>query len=320
MEWDSDTGAGDWIKKALEADGERLHSIAPRGFAAYARVLHPAGVRSIPGGHVPTEAEERRLSDRERDALLSRIVDTHATWAETAHAFGTTRHPSAQWHTLVRDAVPAMSPDGREFFAPPPGELFPEPLAAIVATATGGKPTPGYATLWDGWSGLLGGYDDHGRGYRTFLPADGVADDEVAERHARMLGASIHDPFNSPYREPEWQDGILSAEVAAGPRLTVSEREHVLFSGDLTLFTDPDWSDHVPWREPDTPLGTATISPNLLWPADRSWILVTDIDLDSTVVGGSVALIDALITDPHLEALALPADADLGWDADTVNA
>ena len=41
-------------------------------------------------------------------------------------------------------------------------------------------------------------------------------------------------------------------------------------------------------------------SPNLWWPADRAWCVGTDIDAQSTFVGGSRALIDALL---HSEAL-----------------
>jgi hypothetical protein len=40
--WSDDVRAGDWLIRALAAFGTGLGSIVPDGFAAYARVLHPA--------------------------------------------------------------------------------------------------------------------------------------------------------------------------------------------------------------------------------------------------------------------------------------
>ncbi|MGC9156330.1 MAG: hypothetical protein ACP5HZ_11875 [Ferrimicrobium sp.] len=47
---------------------------------------------------------------------------------------------------------------------------------------------------------------------------------------------------------------------------------------------------------------------NVAWPADRAWFVGSEIDLPWTYVGGTAALIDALCTDEHLEAL--PASPD----------
>jgi hypothetical protein len=50
-------------------------------------------------------------------------------------------------------------------------------------------------------------------------------------------------------------------------------------------------------------------SANLWWPADRSWCVVTDIDLVSTYVGGTRACVDDLLTTSGLEtAPAFPGD------------
>jgi hypothetical protein len=60
-------------------------------------------------------------------------------------------------------------------------------------------------------------------------------------------------------------------------------------------------------------------SANLWWPADRSWCVVTDIDLTSTYVGGSAACIGELLAAEGVEALpATPGDA-VGHDADVLN-
>ena len=41
-------------------------------------------------------------------------------------------------------------------------------------------------------------------------------------------------------------------------------------------------------------------SPNLLWPSDRSWILVTEIDYDVTLIAGSEKLIEAILSTDSL--------------------
>ena len=55
---------------------------------------------------------------------------------------------------------------------------------------------------------------------------------------------------------------------------------------------------------------------NLWWPDDRAWCVATDVDLDSTYLGGSAELVSSLLAHPDLEVL--PADlADrITFDAD----
>src|SRR3712207_3800784 len=58
-------------------------------------------------------------------------------------------------------------------------------------------------------------------------------------------------------------------------------------------------------------------SANLWWPADRAWLVVTDIDLRSTYVGGSAACIADLLATPGLEAA--PATPHDRVNADPIN-
>lgn len=60
-------------------------------------------------------------------------------------------------------------------------------------------------------------------------------------------------------------------------------------------------------------------SPNQLWPDDHAWLLASEIDFDSTVIGGTRALIDELTTCDAIEAVEIPAGASLTQDADTIN-
>jgi hypothetical protein len=52
------------------------------------------------------------------------------------------------------------------------------------------------------------------------------------------------------------------------------------------------------------------VLPNLVWPEDRAWFLNSDVDSVATIVGGSAAAIDELVSAPNLEASAVRFDAD----------
>ena len=95
MQWISDTSAGDWLRDRLDDPWKAtMHDVVPHGFPAYARILHPATVRSLPDRPVPSYEEYERMSEAEHLSLRDQYVDEPATWAETASAFGTTLHLS----------------------------------------------------------------------------------------------------------------------------------------------------------------------------------------------------------------------------------
>ncbi len=59
--------------------------------------------------------------------------------------------------------------------------------------------------------------------------------------------------------------------------------------------------------------------PNLWRPDDRAWCVASEIDFPYTYVGRPQALIDAIISDPAIEALAAtPADG-ITYDSDKIN-
>lgn len=317
----SDPSAGAWLRERLDADYETMHGVVPRGFPAYARIFHPAIARSLPGRTIPTADELVRMPEPEQRALMAEFVDEPVSWAQTAAAFGTVLHPLAQWQRIVRtppdgDWRTRIAPDGREFTAPMEGELDPTLLAAIAAHLVDHTQTPdaGFAALWEGRGGLLGFFGvTPSRSFLTFT------DDP---NHQAMLERSAHDPFNNVFRRPTWQEGILSREISEGPRLDLPGRDHVLFSAPPRAFADPEWVLHVPWRDlPAEEHGfpPSGQSPSILWPEDRAWVMVSEVDYDSTIVAGSSALIEALCADEQLEALPLPEGAALTWDADAVN-
>nr|WP_239521281.1 hypothetical protein [Blastococcus saxobsidens] len=60
-------------------------------------------------------------------------------------------------------------------------------------------------------------------------------------------------------------------------------------------------------------------SANLWWPADRAWVVATDIDLMSTYVAGSEACIADLLATPGLEVVPASPDDRVGHADDPVN-
>lgn len=64
---------------------------------------------------------------------------------------------------------------------------------------------------------------------------------------------------------------------------------------------------------------TCWFAANLWWPEDRSWCVATEIDFGWTYVGGSQALIDAVVTCVDLEALPARVTDAVTFAGDTVN-
>jgi hypothetical protein len=60
-------------------------------------------------------------------------------------------------------------------------------------------------------------------------------------------------------------------------------------------------------------------TPTILWPADHAWFVASDPDLDSTYVGGSRALIGALLAEPGLEAWPVESTDRVTFDSDLIN-
>ncbi len=329
MEWTADVAAGDWIRERLDDDfSAGIHGVVPRGFPAYARIFHPAS-RDRPVG-MPWPplpyARHRRAWDAFQAASPG-IEDERVSWADAASAFGTVMHSLAQWHALVDSFREVEGEDGPRdaagwrYAAPPIGEPPTDLVsaAARVLTRHTANPDDGFVAVWSGWGDLLGFSGETPS--RTFLVA-AEPDDPDVERHNAMLGRSIPDPFNNVFRRPTWQPGILSDDISRGALLELPHREHVLFRGGVAELADPDWVRHVPWRDREAEahgFPPDAHSPSLVWPADRAWVMVSEVDFDSTIIAGSHELVAALRADPGLEALPIPPDADLTWDADTVN-
>ena len=119
----------------------------------------------------------------------------------------------------------------------------------------------------------------------------------VLARHTRTrCVAALWDGYG-------WIDG--------GEQLELPGRNYYLFECESTELVDLEWAARANWDRYS--------SPNLLWPDDHAWALATEIDFDSTLIGGTRALVDDLLAASGLEVMEIAPDASLQWDADTIN-
>ncbi|MGB9377218.1 MAG: hypothetical protein WCB04_06855 [Mycobacteriales bacterium] len=154
-------------------------------------------------------------------------------------------------------------------------------LLALCGTLSRHTLTPQdcYFALWEGWGWIRGGH-----AHVRFTDNDGPGE-----------------PMPSVF---------TPAELEA-PRLRLPYRNYVVLRGPLSAMTAlVQWDGPKVWWTP---------SPSLFWPADRSWCVATEIDFDSTLVGGSDAAVADVLNNPQLEALALDGDESLRAFADQIN-
>lgn len=95
------------------------------------------------------------------------------------------------------------------------------------------------------------------------------------------------------------------------PKIELPERTYVALVAPLRSIGDFGWNEPsgVFAREP----------PSIMFPADRAWFVVSDVDQDSTYVGGSRRLVSALLAEPSLEAWEVGAADGITAGVDTYN-
>ena len=118
--------------------------------------------------------------------------------------------------------------------------------------------------------------------------------------------------------------GRTPAGWADAPAFRLPGREYWLFESSLDAVTDHAIAFAVKHLAADDPrrrslLGWGHVqSPQLWWPEDRAWAVASEIDYNSTIVGGSVSLVETLVSS-EIEALRIDGDTSLYFDADRVN-
>jgi hypothetical protein len=152
-----------------------------------------------------------------------------------------------------------------------------------------------------------------------FAPEIGDLSIQLMRRLFSVLAVHAKDPI---CMAAYWIGRGRAREWPAAPHICIPEHrrewEYALFSGTLT--------DVLEERElgyADDPLGYSDgpleFSPNFLWPHDRAWLLSTQEDFDSTIVGGTESLIADICSQSALETVLVSPSVSLTIDADTVN-
>lgn len=213
-------------------------------------------------------------------------------WETVAAIQGRHMHPRVQFDALAG----AQRGEAREF-EPDVGRLPPTLLSALceVLAAHTASPERCWFCLWQGWGWIAASPS------LTAIVEGG----EAPVRSVRVPPA-------------------FSSEILDGPRVSLPGRDYILFEGPLTAATEMGWrigallSATYPQLDVD-PDEFQPQSPNLFWPADRAWCVATEIDLDSTYVGGSQALIESMFEDPRFEAWPAHLDDPIDAASDNMN-
>lgn len=283
MQWTGETERGAWLRPRLSGWG-RVGNTVPTGFEAYVRIFHPF------------------RADRDDQTATW-------TWAEVAARTGRVLHPLAQSRNLLGTVTPAVI-DGWQVESGEEGFLAPAALAVLVAPLAAATQAPDDVTIgvWDGWGELhSGSFSVFGWGPDGPLSPSEVAvlEREFAEQRAAAVNPDVARAVTP--RRSGTPSGLL---------LALPHRAYVLLHGTLAELADPTWPYRagIGWQEDFTgPM------PQLVWPADHAWCVASEIDFDSTIVGGSRTLVDAILALPVLEALEVPPDGDLSFEGDRVN-
>jgi len=200
-------------------------------------------------------------------------------WEEIAVELGRQMHPLVQWHALVGLAGPDELPGPEWPGSPETGFLDVEILKPLCA--------------------LLRGHTERAEECYFGLWAGWTMMETVSYPEGT-------EPPPETFEPRPW-----SGDDIPGPRFDLrpgSGREYALLRGPLGAAVALAESHE---------LGTG--SPALIWPADRAWFLATDIDYDSTLIGGSAELVDAILGADELEAWRIRPDDSLAADADAIN-
>jgi hypothetical protein len=136
LEFVTDLSSAEWVTNRIHGFGLDFGSIIPEGFAAYARVFHPA---------------RRRIGQPSQD-LGYRSV----RWSDIAAVNGTVMHPDAQFEAISgadpwRDLRPGVWDT-----APQIGELPGDVTTRLVDILGHQTSTPQrcWFCVWEGWGGL----------------------------------------------------------------------------------------------------------------------------------------------------------------------
>ncbi len=204
------------------------------------------------------------------------------TWDEVAGALGSTAHREMQWHAIV-GSNGSSNFEGSRWSGENPNisELDEEPLAALCAIL--GQHTSSPEHCYFGISTIHGGVEE-----------------EFPEAPL----------FHIPHRDFV----ILTGPLSAVDQIAVSDADSTVIS-----FSAAAQAEDGPLPDPGPSTDVWEMAPNLIWPESRDWFVASEYDFDSTLVGGSRALIEAILDSSDLEAWEVDPEVSLQDDADKIN-
>jgi hypothetical protein len=158
----------------------------------------------------------------------------------------------------------------------------------------------------------------------------------VLDALCEVLAAHTADPdhcFFGLCTINSWEDAFSKAELRGHRLLKLPlGRDHIVLAGPLAavdqIFDERGGLSFVMHGEDSEPPSEDQLAelrkpwraaPHLIWPADHSWLVVTEVDFDSTLVGGVSELVEAIVGSPKLEALRVDPTTSLAEGADKIN-
>ena len=202
-----------------------------------------------------------------------------ASWSMVAQATGRQTHPLMQWHALVGSPDPLNMSGSLWRGRDPERGNLIPEILGPLCDLLADLTTTPEHCFFCLWEGY--GWIQGGLPIMRAVPA----------------GAPIPPAF--------------SLEELSRPRVQLPGRNYLLLFGPLTAPLQIGPWPTADWFIPQ--------SPNLFWPADRAWCVASEIDFDSTLVGGTPQLIDAILQAPTFDSWAVQPDGSLAADADRIN-
>ncbi|MFI6867342.1 hypothetical protein [Nocardia sp. NPDC050406] len=287
MDFTTDFARGSWL--LARAGGDGVGGVVGTGFEAYARILHPI------------EAIRRDVTVVDEWGAPAVVEEALWPWREVAARNGRVMHPLVQWRNITDGEAARSFDDGWEVGQTVEGWFDPKLLAALTVHLRAATETPEEVT-----AGVWNGFGELDTSSTAVFVASTDDDPHFVERERTRVEAEL-----AAAVAPE-----VARAASTGPFLRWPGRDFLLFDTTLSELADPDWvyTAGLGWT-PDFPGAT----PQLLWPADHTWSVASEIDFDSTIVAGPRTLIDAVLSDNRFEAFEIPENADLSWDGDTIN-
>jgi hypothetical protein len=165
-------------------------------------------------------------------------------------------------------------------------------------------------------------------------PKEGSLDFEVAGRLVSILSPHTSTPHRCFFAV--WDGwGDLRGDARAAPYFELPHRGYFLFEGSIDAATETfsSFEQDSPSAVALTPISRAPVvaseiqrpswshyrSAALWWPQDGAWCVATEVDFESTYIGGPRDCIDAVLADPSLEAMTIDIGHGIGWESDTLN-